>query len=601
MRPRWSARGRLAAIATARCWRSPCRRPPPAVGVRVAAAPPSLPAASATARARRSTRGRRRPGRAPGAGRARARTSGRCAAVSRDLPPGSIRRCWTCSTGPPPTRKRTTSMGVLACAEEAARQAPRSVEAHHNRALALMRLGRFDEARDALALALASRPTIPSAWSWPPSCSSTTCRPAPSAPPSGWSTPAAAGRRTAARATARARPGWRCSRVRPWSTSGARPRRWSRSSIALQAQPAATCRPATSRAWRCSSCAASTPPAGPSRRCWRASRTTPTRFTTWRSSSERRGREDEADTPVRRGLPARSQVVPARARGVAEDFAARVRRGPGRLPADVRQDLATVPIETAELPAPEDLTAERPPLSPTILGLFRGLAARPRGRRRGGRPRAAARAAPRGRQAASGQRLRARREGPALRRRRCPPGPSCSTGATSCAASTAPTISTGPSSGPCCTRWATCEARTTARCATEDSSDSHAADPLLPSPAPRDALPSLPLLLAAAGGRCSWPCPRRRWPRTRRPAARHWDRGQELYKQGRFLEAAREFEAGYQVAPRSLFLLNIGHSYRRAQELRKAKAAYETLLKIDPTSAAPADGRGSRSGPSTTR
>jgi predicted Zn-dependent protease with MMP-like domain len=39
----------------------------------------------------------------------------------------------------------------------------------------------------------------------------------------------------------------------------------------------------------------------------------------------------------------------------------------------VRQDLATVPIETAELPAPEDLTAERPPLSPTILGLFRGL------------------------------------------------------------------------------------------------------------------------------------------------------------------------------------------------------------------------------------
>jgi hypothetical protein len=39
----------------------------------------------------------------------------------------------------------------------------------------------------------------------------------------------------------------------------------------------------------------------------------------------------------------------------------------------VRQDLATVPIESAELPAAEDLTAERPPLSPTILGLFRGL------------------------------------------------------------------------------------------------------------------------------------------------------------------------------------------------------------------------------------
>ena len=48
--------------------------------------------------------------------------------------------------------------GVLACAEEAARQAARSVEAHHNRALALMRLGRFEEARDALALALAIAP-----------------------------------------------------------------------------------------------------------------------------------------------------------------------------------------------------------------------------------------------------------------------------------------------------------------------------------------------------------------------------------------------------------------------------------------------------------
>jgi tetratricopeptide (TPR) repeat protein len=66
---------------------------------------------------------------------------------------------------------------------------------------------------------------------------------------------------------------------------------------------------------------------------------------------------------------------------------------------------------------------------------------------------------------------------------------------------------------------------------------------------------------------------------------RHWDRGQELYKLGRYLEAAREFEAGYQVAPRSNFLLNVGHSYRRAQELRRAKTAYETFLKIDPSSA----------------
>jgi Tetratricopeptide repeat len=63
----------------------------------------------------------------------------------------------------------------------------------------------------------------------------------------------------------------------------------------------------------------------------------------------------------------------------------------------------------------------------------------------------------------------------------------------------------------------------------------------------------------------------------------HFDRGSRLYDQGKYLEAAREFEAGYQAAPRPLFLLNIGHSYRRAQDLRKAKAAYEKLLRTDPT------------------
>ena len=51
--------------------------------------------------------------------------------------------------------------GALACAEEAARQAPRSVEAHHNRAVALLHLERLDEARDALALALALAPDDP--------------------------------------------------------------------------------------------------------------------------------------------------------------------------------------------------------------------------------------------------------------------------------------------------------------------------------------------------------------------------------------------------------------------------------------------------------
>lgn len=70
---------------------------------------------------------------------------------------------------------------------------------------------------------------------------------------------------------------------------------------------------------------------------------------------------------------------------------------------------------------------------------------------------------------------------------------------------------------------------------------------------------------------------------------RHYKRGDELFKQGKFLEAAHEFEAGFAVAPRPLFLLNIGHSYRRAQELRRARVAYEEYLKADPTSSYRAD------------
>ena len=63
---------------------------------------------------------------------------------------------------------------------------------------------------------------------------------------------------------------------------------------------------------------------------------------------------------------------------------------------------------------------------------------------------------------------------------------------------------------------------------------------------------------------------------------RHWKAGQDLYQQKRFLEAAREFEAGYAVAPRPLFLMNIGHAYRRANELARAKQAYEALLRLQP-------------------
>lgn len=63
---------------------------------------------------------------------------------------------------------------------------------------------------------------------------------------------------------------------------------------------------------------------------------------------------------------------------------------------------------------------------------------------------------------------------------------------------------------------------------------------------------------------------------------RRWKHGQELYDEGRYLDAAHEFEAGYAVAPRPLFFLSIGHAYRKAHDYAKAKAAYEKLLILQP-------------------
>ena len=56
----------------------------------------------------------------------------------------------------------------------------------------------------------------------------------------------------------------------------------------------------------------------------------------------------------------------------AAEFAALVRAEAARLPPKLQLDLKKVTLETADLPDLADLTADEPPLSPTILGLFRG-------------------------------------------------------------------------------------------------------------------------------------------------------------------------------------------------------------------------------------
>src|SRR4029078_5277144 len=55
------------------------------------------------------------------------------------------------------------------------------------------------------------------------------------------------------------------------------------------------------------------------------------------------------------------------------DFTAHVQRAVAELSEDIRRDLGGIKVEAAALPDIADLVAEKPPLSPTILGLFRGL------------------------------------------------------------------------------------------------------------------------------------------------------------------------------------------------------------------------------------
>jgi tetratricopeptide (TPR) repeat protein len=55
-----------------------------------------------------------------------------------------------------------------------------------------------------------------------------------------------------------------------------------------------------------------------------------------------------------------------------EEFRAEVKKAVATLPDDMKHDIRGVPVDTEDLPATDDLKAVDPPLSPTILGLFRG-------------------------------------------------------------------------------------------------------------------------------------------------------------------------------------------------------------------------------------
>ena len=56
----------------------------------------------------------------------------------------------------------------------------------------------------------------------------------------------------------------------------------------------------------------------------------------------------------------------------ADVFKQAVARAVADLPPDMRKDLGGVPVAAEEIPRDEDLLSGEPPLSPAILGLFRG-------------------------------------------------------------------------------------------------------------------------------------------------------------------------------------------------------------------------------------
>jgi tetratricopeptide (TPR) repeat protein len=63
---------------------------------------------------------------------------------------------------------------------------------------------------------------------------------------------------------------------------------------------------------------------------------------------------------------------------------------------------------------------------------------------------------------------------------------------------------------------------------------------------------------------------------------RLFQRGEEYLRQGDYRAAAEAFQAGYLMAPRAGFLLNIGNCYRKLGELGKARQYYWRFLDAAP-------------------
>jgi tetratricopeptide (TPR) repeat protein len=87
---------------------------------------------------------------------------------------------------------------------------------------------------------------------------------------------------------------------------------------------------------------------------------------------EREGRWKQARSHFDKARALAPEDFPVPPLPTEAEFREEVARAVSALPEDMRKDLTGVPVRAEELPAEEDLLSGEPPLSPAILGLFRG-------------------------------------------------------------------------------------------------------------------------------------------------------------------------------------------------------------------------------------
>jgi tetratricopeptide (TPR) repeat protein len=261
--------------------------------------------------------------------------------------------------------------GALVCAEEAARQAPRSIEAHHNRAVALLHLERVDEARDAFALALALAPDDPETLEAAADLYINQLPPSADRSLLGLEYARRGTRHTPARDAAR-RGRLALLEGQALIDLGRAAEALRRLDASLAAEPEVVSAQYERGVALFELC-----------RFDEAHRMFEKVLADDSDHAhalyhlglieERQGNEAAAARHLAAATAEDPKSFPPAPNVSQPDFAARVSRAVAALDPDVRLDLAGIPVEAADIPSQEDLTAEKPPLSPTILGLFRGL------------------------------------------------------------------------------------------------------------------------------------------------------------------------------------------------------------------------------------